>query len=280
MCSDGCSCVGLRTADLRVLLCLLDGWCGQVLPLLQEQRPQPEVHRGYQATLVADAKSLALRLNSKTAESDGDIFYGNRQDNRDDDHDYGGEQWDGEEHEDWMSCYEEPWNEYEYYDSDYYAYDEEDYDLYPEEDWMWGAEEGAEGDPVDEAEETATEQKDEFYQKGKGRGSPSCFICGSKWHLATSCPVSQGKGKDGKSGGKGYRPKGFGKSKGYCKGKGRFRKGGFRPWSGKGKGKGKGYGKSKDGDRGWYYTRTQGLDTLRLSRPPSHSQLRRSPPLP
>ncbi|CAJ1430110.1 unnamed protein product, partial [Effrenium voratum] len=208
----------------------------------------------------ADAKSLALRLNSKTAESDGDIFYGNKQNNRDDDHDYVGEQWDAEEHEDWMSYYEEPWNEYEYYDSDYYAYDEEDYDFYPEEDWMWGTEEGAEGDPVDEAEETVTEQKDEFYQKGKGRGSPSCFICGSKWHLAASCPVNQGKGKDGKSGGKGYRPKGFGKSKGYRKGKGKFRKGGFRPWSGKSKGKGKGYGKSKDGDRGWYYARTQGLD--------------------
>ena len=68
-----------------------------------------------------------------------------------------------------------------------------------------------------------------IYQGGDG-----CFVCGSKWHRAAQCPVSQGSSQFGKGKGKGpgKGKKGFGGKSGKGKGKRPFLKG-------KGKGKGK-----------------------------------------
>ena len=81
----------------------------------------------------------------------------------------------------------------------------------------------------------------EDYYKGKGKGSfgIGCSICGSKWHMASSCPMNS-KGNQ-RSGGWSYG-KGKGKRKGKkggfrSKGKGKFRSRGYPGRWGKGKGK-------------------------------------------
>ena len=216
-----------------------------------------------------EARSLALRLSPNRSD-EAEIFYGDW-DYENDDFYYedGYDIWYGYEDEGWHGddWQDDPWSNYDW---EYEAY-------YDEESWMWQEQEEQQhdGNPSSStaAVDSAAQQKDESpgrdhdagqqqlhedYYKGKGKSNDGCFICGSRWHLARSCPMSEkGKGKGyggGYGKGKGYgRPKGKGKYKGKSKGK-------FRPWtSGKGTW---GKGKSKDKGKGssWYYRKTQGLD--------------------
>ena len=128
------------------------------------------------------------------------------------------------------------------------------------------------GEQSPNAAKNVEEVHEEYYgqQKGKGR---SCYICGSRYHISTECPMNKGEGKGGKSKGKGKRYKGGYKGKGY---KGGF-KGGYQGGKGHGgypggKGHG-GFGKGRYGypkGKGNYattmgtyqqwYSKAQGLD--------------------
>ena len=92
-----------------------------------------------------------------------------------------------------------------------------------------------------QAEDTAFDEKQAFPVKGKKGKGPGCSICGSRWHSAMSCPVSQGKGAKSKSKGHGkYAPKGW-------KGSGK------RPsYGGKGFGKRPSWGKKGSSGPGYY----------------------------
>ena len=184
-----------------------------------------------------EARTLALRLSSKHLEHDA---YHRDEAPRDN------EAWYGDSWQDDRSYYgdyednwtDDSWYGYEDYDD---GYGDSYYDY--EEEWF---------SPNDDEEE-----HESYPVKGKGRGNAmgvGCSICGSKWHSASSCPVSSnpsrsssdsGHGK-GKQKGKSFGRKGFGKNKGYGKHIYGFRD--FREYS---KGKSKGKGKGKKGKR--YY---------------------------
>ena len=142
-----------------------------------------------------------------------------------------------DENEDYTSDY---WHDGSYYeDADYPWQDAEQ-----ESHWEDWTEDSQPTFAAEESEPAPEEYLDEetqqaFSMKGKGHGKRlGCSICGSRWHTAPSCPVSQGKPSKGKSKGKGKYPRKGYKGKSKSKGKGYGSKG-----SGKGYGwnKGKGY---------------------------------------
>ena len=145
------------------------------------------------------------------------------------------------------------WADYDAYDEGEWILDYDDTaDAYYQQYWdeeYWDAQEeeqtaGSTGDPEKTSDKTSEHAAEEYYG-GKGQGNDGCFVCGSKWHRAKDCPMSNNNKGSGKGSNFG---KSFGKGKGkpsFGKGKGKFWR--WRPFR-KGKGKGKGhFGRGKFG---------------------------------
>jgi hypothetical protein len=205
-------------------------------------------------TRFAEARALALRLSSNKQDNENmDSYYAQ---------DYHQDYVTEDNYGDWME------NEtYDYEDGHDYAW-WADYDAYDEGEWIldyddtadayyqqywdeeyWDAQEeeqtaGSTGDPEKTSDKTSEHAAEEYYG-GKGQGNDGCFVCGSKWHRAKDCPMSNNNKGSGKGSNFG---KSFGKGKGkpsFGKGKGKFWR--WRPFR-KGKGKGKGhFGRGKFG---------------------------------
>ena len=191
----------------------------------------------------AEARHLALRLSSRS--DHGTLSHDLYAEVPEYDHyDYYADPW-----AEWFqwdaSTYYDSWEtdewsrSWDYYDDyDWYGYETQAHDEWYDasSDWQSPEKNTAEtydmsqGDPPAASESNDQQsQSQDYYQGGDG-----CFVCGSKWHRAAQCPVSQGSSQFGKGKGKGpgKGKKGFGGKSGKGKGKRPFLKG-------KGKGKGK-----------------------------------------
>ena len=145
--------------------------------------------------------------------------------------------------------YDGNWSYHTYEDEEYdYQFDYPEHELYYDDDsaWYeesWNAEENQPPEDGGEKEET-------FYQGGKGGRTFNlgCSVCGSKWHSASTCPMSKGSSKgqggynQGSFKGKNHGRFGKGKGKGKSKGKGKFKGKFHRPYGGKSF-RDKGYGR-------------------------------------
>ena len=168
---------------------------------------------------------------------------------------------------DWKD-YDSGWSQYAFEAEEFY--DPESY--YDEEAWYdesWNEE-------PETTEEAAHVDDENFYQGGK-TFNLGCSICGSKWHSASTCPMSKGSSKGyGKSKGKGGKSfSRFGKGKGKSKGK---HKGQFhRPYGQSFKGRGKGYGRKGYWTSGEYSPQRRQEQQLRHAREGLQLNLMSSP---
>eukprot|EP00435_Cladocopium_sp_Y103_P076100 s59_g76.t1 len=230
-------------------------------------------------TRFAEARALALRLSSNKQDNENmDNYYAQDYFQDYDEEDFHGEWMDEESYN--PDEYDHAWwADYgDYYDEGEWVLDYDDgadayYQQFWNDDEHWSQGEEAHGhssnDQInnDKASDKTSEQPAEEYYGGKGQSNDGCFVCGSKWHRAKDCPMSNNKGSGkgsifGKSYGKGKGKPGF-----SGKGKGKFWR--WRPFR-KGKGKGKGhfgrgkYGGGKGyGKRHWFAqpsTVRRGLD--------------------
>ena len=197
----------------------------------------------------AEARRLALRLSSRS--DHGTLSHDLYAEVPEYDHyDYYADPW-----AEWFqwdaSTYYDSWEtdewsrSWDYYDDyDWYGYETQAHDEWYDasSDWQSPEKNSAEtydmsqGDPPAASESNDQQsQSQDYYQGGDG-----CFVCGSKWHRAAQCPVSQGSSQFGKGKGKGpgKGKKGFGGKSGKGKGKRPFLKGKVK---GKGKRPFKGY---------------------------------------
>ena len=213
--------------------------------LKDNRRHQAAGERGF--TRFNDARALALRI-TPNKENQADIFYDEEQWWDDSDGRYyqiydDNEEYDDPNNYDWWYGHEDDGDGEWVYEYDGQAPGWQGY--------------GDDGDVACSSEPPATDHdcgtanagddiKEENY-KGKGkRSNDGCFNCGSKWHMASDCPMAKGSGNKG-NGKKGawravWRPR----FKGGGKGKG-------KPFQ-RGKGSGKSSGKKGNG-RGknhWY----------------------------
>ena len=204
-------------------------------------------------TRFAEARALALRLSSNKQDNDtSDNYYAHDYNQEyDNEHNYG--EWMDDESYGYDGTDYSWWVDYDNYGEegewilDYDDTADAFYQYWEDEQWHGQEEEaptaGSSGDPEKTSEKTSEPAAEEYYG-GKGQSNDGCFVCGSKWHRAKDCPMSNNKGS-----GKGSNfGKSYGKGKGkpsFGKGKGKFWR--WRPFR-KGKGKGKGhFGRGKYG---------------------------------
>ena len=180
-------------------------------------------------TRFAEARALALRLSSNKQDNDNmDNYYAQDYHQEYADTDNYGEWMDEElyDHDDYEHSW---WADYDmYYDEGEWVLDyDETADAYYQQYWdeeHWnGLEEEptttSSGDPEKTTDKVNDAPAEEYYG-GKGQSNDGCFVCGSKWHRARDCPMSNnskgsGKGSNfGKSYGKGKGKPSFGKGKG------------------------------------------------------------------